>query len=90
VAVAPVNWERPDVVKLLNNPAYKNSGWGVTFNSSTLSAGKVVLKAWAYNCALKEAIQLNYTPTIEVLPADYQNDDPYSKWLSKNFPRKQT
>jgi hypothetical protein len=30
-----------------------------TFNSSTLPADKVVLLAWAYNSARKEATQLN-------------------------------
>jgi len=30
VAVAPVNLERLDVVKVSNNLAYKNSGWSAT------------------------------------------------------------
>jgi hypothetical protein len=87
VAVAPVNVERPDVVKASQNPAYKNSGWNATFNSSILPIGKVIIKAWAYNSATKEATQLNCTPTIEVLPP-LHIDEIYSRWLSKNFPRK--
>jgi predicted SAM-dependent methyltransferase len=67
VAVAPVNLERPDVVKVLKDPAYKNSGWSATFNPSTLPGDEVVLKAWAYNSARKEAIQLNLTHEVVVL-----------------------
>ncbi len=59
VAVVPTNVERPDVVQVLKNPAYKNSGWNATINPATLPSGKVVLKAWAYNSASKDAIQLN-------------------------------
>lgn len=66
VALAPVNLERPDVVKVLKNPAYKNSGWSTTFNSSTLPANQVVLKAWAYNSASKEATQLSGTHEVVV------------------------
>jgi hypothetical protein len=44
---------------VLKNPAYKNSGWSATINPATLPSGKVVLKAWAYNSASKDAIQLN-------------------------------
>lgn len=65
VAVTPVNLERTDVVKLLKNPAYKYSGWTTTFNSSTLPSGPVVLKAWSYNAAKKEATQL--APTHQVV-----------------------
>lgn len=67
VAVAPVNLDRPDVVKILKNPAYRKSGWSATFNPSTLPAGKVVLKAWAYNSARKEATQLNSIHQVVVL-----------------------
>lgn len=67
VAVAPINLERSDVAKFLKNPAYKNSGWNVTFNSSALPAGKVVLKAWAYNSARKEATQLNPPHEVTLL-----------------------
>jgi len=65
LAVAPVNMERPDVVKVLKNPAYRNSGWKITLNPNILPADQVVLKAWAYNSTAKEAIQL--TPTHEVV-----------------------
>ncbi|WP_250125049.1 glycosyltransferase family 2 protein [Chroococcidiopsis sp. CCMEE 29] len=91
VAVAPVNLERSDVAEAFSNPAYKNCGWSITLNPFTFPAGKVELKAWAYNAARKEATQLNSTLTDEVLPevitvvAD--NEEAYSKWLSKNFPR---
>lgn len=64
VAVAPVSLERIDVVKALNNPSYLKSGWTATFNSSTLPTDQVVLKAWAYDSASKEATQL--TSTYEV------------------------
>lgn len=67
VAVAPVNVERPDVVKLLKNPAYKNSGWSATFKSSTLPDDPVVLKAWAYNAARKEATPLEHTHEVVVV-----------------------
>lgn len=67
IAVAPVNWKRPDVVDFLKNPAYSNCGWMTTFNSSTLPASKVVLLAWAYNSVRKEAIQLNSTHEVVVL-----------------------
>lgn len=67
VAVAPVNVERPDVEKALKNPAYKNSGWSATFDSSILPNKQVVLKAWAYNSATKEATQLNATYEVVVL-----------------------
>lgn len=67
VAVAPVSLERSDVAKFLKNPAYKNSGWNVTFDSSALPAGKVVLKAWAYNSASKEATQLNPSHEVTLL-----------------------
>lgn len=59
VAVAPVNLNRPDIVKALKNPDYKNSGWSATFDSSTLPSGPVVLRAWAYNAANKEATPLS-------------------------------
>ncbi|MBW4639703.1 MAG: hypothetical protein KME05_16015 [Gloeocapsa sp. UFS-A4-WI-NPMV-4B04] len=59
VAVAPVNLNRPDIVKALKNPGYKNSGWSATFNSSALPAEPVVLRAWAYNAAAKEATPLS-------------------------------
>lgn len=68
VAVAPINLERSDVAKFLKNPAYKNSGWSTTFNSSGLPTGKVVFKAWAYNSTSKEATQLN--PIHEVTLID--------------------
>ena len=61
VAVAPVNVERPDVAKVLKNPAYRKSGWSAIVNPSILPAGEVVLKAWAYNSASKEATQLDST-----------------------------
>ncbi len=67
VAVAPVNAERPDVAKILKNPAYRNSGWSVTFNPSTLPADQAVLKAWAYNSASKEATQLRLTHEVVVV-----------------------
>lgn len=65
VAVTPVTLKRPDVSKALKNPAYENSGWSVTFNSSTLPAEPVILKAWAYNSATKEATQV--APNHEVV-----------------------
>lgn len=64
-AVAPVNSQRSDVAKALNNPAYTNSGWNATINTSTLPDGKVVIKAWAYNSNSKEATLLK--PTHEVM-----------------------
>lgn len=67
VAVAPVNLERPDVVKSFKNPAYKNSGWVATFSSSTLPADQVVLKAWAFNSATKEATPLSKTFEVVVV-----------------------
>jgi len=67
LAMAPVNLERPDVVKVLKNPAYKNSGWSTTINPSTLPANQVVLKAWAYNSANKEATQLSRTHEVIVV-----------------------
>lgn len=66
IAVAPVNLERLDVVKVLENQAYKNSGWSASFNSSKLPAGQVTIKAWAYNSSIKEATQLNNTYEIVV------------------------
>ncbi|HAA32539.1 MAG TPA: hypothetical protein DCE56_38590 [Cyanobacteria bacterium UBA8553] len=68
VAVVPTNVERPDVVQALKNPAFKNSGWAATINPATLPSGKVVLRAWAYNSASKEAIQLNNAFEANVLP----------------------
>lgn len=65
IAVAPVNMVRPDVVQVLKNPAYRNSGWRITLDPSTLPSDRVVLKAWAFNSATKEATQL--TPTHEVV-----------------------
>jgi hypothetical protein len=66
-AMAPVNLERPDVVKVLKNPAYKNSGWSITLNLSTLSVSKLVLKAWAYNSVCKEATPLKATYEVVIL-----------------------
>jgi len=66
VAVAPVSLDRPDVVKSLKNPNYRKSGWGATFNSSTLPTGTVALKAWAYNAANKNATQLGNTREVIV------------------------
>ena len=60
-AVVPVNVERPDVAKVLKNPTYRNSGWSAIVNPNDLPAGEVVLKAWAYNSARKEATQLDST-----------------------------
>lgn len=68
VAVVPTNIERPDVVQVLKNPAYKNSGWNATINPATLPSGKVVLKAWAYNSESKDAIQLNNAFEANILP----------------------
>lgn len=67
VGVAPVNFERPDIVKGFKKPNYKNSGWTTTFNASTLPAGKTVLKAWAFNSGTKEAIQLGRTHEVTIL-----------------------
>lgn len=67
VAVASVDLERLDVVAALDNPAYRKCGWSITLNPSVLPAGKVVLKAWAYNSASNEATQLNFTnPSLQV------------------------
>lgn len=60
VAVAPVDKERSDVAKNLKNQAYKNSGWAVPVDTSSLPAN-VELKAWAYDSQSKEARQLSYT-----------------------------
>lgn len=60
-AVVPVNVERPDVAKVLKNPAYIKSGWSAIVNPNDLPAGEVVLKAWAYNSARKQATQLDST-----------------------------
>lgn len=68
VAVVPTNIERLDVVQALKSPAYKNSGWVATINPVTLPSGKVVLKAWAYNSASKDAIQLNNSFEANILP----------------------
>lgn len=67
VAVAPVNLQRPDVVKTLKNSAYQNSGWSTTVNPSALPDDRVVLKAWAYNSASKEATQLNNSLQVVLL-----------------------
>ena len=68
VAVAPVDVERPDVAKNLQQPAYENSGWNATFDSSSLPPGEeVVLKAWAYDSTSKEATQLNNLHQVVVL-----------------------
>lgn len=67
IAVAPVNVERPDVAKVLKNPAYKNSGWNTIINPSSLPNDRVVLKAWAYNSARKEATELNNSLQVIVL-----------------------
>ncbi len=66
VAVAPVKLARPDVAKALKNPAYKNSGWSTTVDSSSLSTSPVVLNAWAYNSATKEATKLNNSLQVVV------------------------
>ncbi|NET07056.1 MAG: hypothetical protein F6K16_20620 [Symploca sp. SIO2B6] len=58
VAAIPVVLDRPDVVKALNNSAYKKSGWSGSLEPSTLPTSQVALKAWAYNPETKEAIQL--------------------------------
>lgn len=68
VAVVPTNIERPDVVQVMKNPGYKNAGWVATINPATLPSGKVVLKAWAYNSASKDAIQLNNAFEVNVIP----------------------
>lgn len=66
VAVAPVNVARPDVAKALNNPAYKNSGWSARINPSSLPTDKVVLKAWAYDSATKEATLISGNHNLDV------------------------
>lgn len=60
VVVAPVNKEREDVAKNLENQGYKNSGWAVPVDTASLPAN-VELKAWAYDADSKEARQLSYT-----------------------------
>jgi len=131
VAIAPVNLERPDVAKVLGSDVYSKSGWSITFDPSSLRNGHIVLKAWAYNSAKKEAILLDSTSftlgdanliaqlkyryavlkvkgvryalarlskklyhkldnsqiAVDILPAVSPDDEPYQKWLSKNFPR---
>lgn len=67
VAVAPVNLNRPDIVKALKNPDFKNSGWSATFDSSTLPTSSVVLRAWAFNAATKEATPLSKSFEVVVL-----------------------
>lgn len=66
LAVATVNVSRPDVAKALNNPAYKSAGWNATINPSNLPAGKVVIQAWAYDSASKEATQLSRNHELDV------------------------
>jgi len=130
LAIVPVDLERPDVALALNNPAYRNCGWMTRLDPANLPAGKIPLKAWAYNAATQEAIllqspknsgikqsfsRLKYLYALlkargwqyavakllkkshdkltrsqlanELLPAVFSHQDPYSKWLSKNFPR---
>lgn len=67
VAVAPVNVDRPDVVKVLKNPAYQKSGWTITINPSTLPNNQVTLKGWAYNSASKQATELSNSLDVVVL-----------------------
>jgi len=66
LTVAPITLQRPDVVKVLKNPAYSKSGWSASFNPATLPTGKTVLKAWAYNATSKEAIELGRTHEVSV------------------------
>lgn len=67
VAVVPITVERADVAKAFKNPAYQKSGWLASFNSSNLPTDSVVLKAWAYDSASKEATQLNKTFEVAVV-----------------------
>lgn len=64
VAVAPVNLNRQDIAKLFKYPAYKDCGWSATLDASALPSEGRVFKAWAYNSATKEAIQLNQTHEV--------------------------
>ncbi|OKH25341.1 hypothetical protein [Chroogloeocystis siderophila] len=66
VAVAPVNVERPDVAKVLNNSAFANSGWNINFDASTLPEGSLMLKAWAYDSEAREATQLTTTREVVI------------------------
>lgn len=67
VAVVPVNLERKDVVKVLKKQAYQKTGWSGNLDPATLPSEKVILKAWAYNSASKEAIQLANTHVITIV-----------------------
>lgn len=68
VAIANVNMPRPDVVKVLKNEAYKNSGWTTSFKGNSLPTGRVVLKAWAYDPATKTATLLKNIHELTVSP----------------------
>lgn len=66
IGVATVDLPRPDVSKVLQNPAAETSGWTTSIESSLLSSGTVNLKAWAYDAETKEATLLVNTHAVSV------------------------
>jgi hypothetical protein len=49
VGNATLNLYRPDVATAYNNPAYRNSGWSLTYPASGLSKGTHTVQAVAYD-----------------------------------------
>jgi hypothetical protein len=72
IAVASVNKNRPDIIKLFKNPALAKSGWeaDIVPSSFLLSSSpneKVILKAWSYNPQTKVATLLANSNTHEII-----------------------
>ena len=58
VALASVKISRPDVGKVLKNPALAKAGWITSVAPSSLSGQKATLKAWTYDPQTKTAVLL--------------------------------
>lgn len=59
IAIAPLTIDRPDITKGFKKNALAKSGWSATIDPISLPNNSVILKAWSYDPAAKEAIQLS-------------------------------
>lgn len=66
-ASAVVNQDSPDVAKALKSNRYNKVRWSVNISPKSLPLGVTALKAWVYNPATQQLIQLSGEPKIKVV-----------------------
>jgi hypothetical protein len=63
--LSPVKIARADIVKILKQDNYMNSGWSAAVSTQGLPNGKVEINAWAFDVNTGEAFQLGGSQVIQ-------------------------